>query len=614
MRRRDTAAICALVVFSILPFIDVWHFSAIGIDDPQYFMLPQEVVHGLTPASVKWAFTDLSNAIWMPFTWIMYQADHTLCNTLLSAFPSVDGFRLAYSIAHIQSMLLHSANTVLLFFFLRMLDGKRRLLVPLMATLFWAVHPLRVESVAWIASLKDTLSLLFLLLALIMWVRFRETEGRKAYVLSHIAFVFACCAKPSAMVFPWLIFLLDVLWFGVLTCPSMNWRKYRKYFPSLLISIAVSLLAQIAQSVGGATLYQSSIPLWYRVCNAIVSIGVYVRNLVCPIKLAPQCAIQWPHPPHFAIWGGMIGLAVVVIAIIMVTKISKQLKTGVRLYRLHGTTGLLWFLGAIAPTLGISAFGGHAFADRFTYIPAIGASIALLSIGAKTELNIRMALSHVIMAAAIAAIGVVSWRQTQFWQDDGTLMPRILEVDGDDNFMAHVCYAKHLYEHRRNDADLRLAERHFTTGYRLNPAWCRSSSLLYMFLLGECGKVEALREVQNGFINWLRTRHNLWKSLDQDISEGIVALYGNDRQKARPELARKIADALLACGRNDIPQLYYFVVLTGDATEDSDMKRVGLDGLKRISDPWTGYDNPYRFRFVLAKCRKEDMRRRKAGK
>ena len=582
---------------AMLPFIGAWRFSAIGIDDPQYYLLTPEVTQGLSWAGLKWAFTDLSNAIWMPLTWLVYQADYSIRDLLATIFPVTDGYQLAYSIAHIQSVLLNGLNAALLFYFLRLVANCDRLTLPFLASLLWAVHPLRVESVIWIASLKDVLSMTFLLAALVSWVRYRRQSDRRSCVYSHIAFAFACCAKPSVITFPGMIFLLDAM-LGKMPPLTLDWRRYKDYLPSMAMAIPVAFLAQIAQSAGGATTYQADIPLWYRLWNAIVSIGVYVRNFTWPSQLAPQCAIQWPGPPHMALVGSIIGGLVVLAGIVLAVLLFIRIQRNQSPVTSCVTVGALWALGTLMPMLGISAFGGHAFADRFTYIPFIGLSMALLSL---ERLHNRIARGTCcsILAATIAAYGSVAHVQTRYWQDDGKLMPRILEVDGDNNFLAHVCYAKHLCEHDHSAQTLETAERHFTAGYGLNPQWCMSSSLSYMFILGETGKIDRLPEVQNNFIKWLREKHHMWKSMDQDISEGIIELFGNGCSEPKLEKAHMTAAALLASGRKDVPQVFYLAYLVGKATGDADMAAQAIDGLRKISDFRTGYDNPYRFRFVL---------------
>ena len=604
-RERLTAA--ALFVLTVAAFAAAWRFPYINIDDPYYYVLPKEITGGLSWAGVKWAFTDLSNAIWMPLTWLAYQFDYTLRNIALAHFSIAEGFQLAYSIAHVQSVLLHALNAVLLFVFLRRLDAGRQVVMPFVAAMLWAVHPLRVESVVWIASFKDVLSMTFLLAALIQWVKFRDADQGEAntrmrhYVLAHIAFLLACCAKPSVVTFPGMVFLVDVLVMGKFRPFPIELRRYWEYLPSVAIAAPVAILAQIAQSAGGATMHQAGIPLWYRLVNATVSVGVYLRNLVWPTSLAPQCAIQWPEMPHFLVGGAIVGGAAILIAAVLVWFAWRRFQGCVGgenppVGKAAGlvTAGVLWFFGTILPMLGISAFGGHALADRFTYIPMVGASIALLALKGRT--------AAFLAATGCLCLGWAATRQTAFWRDDGALAERILQVDGDKNHLAHVTQAKHLFEHERTPERLREAERHFTRGYELNPDYCQLSAVIYLMLLGETGMTDGMGKVEVDFIRWLRERKGIWKCLDMDVADGLVCLYAGKRVDD-PEYgvrrAHKIAEELMAHG--DIPayQPYYFIYCVGKASNDAAMIEYGKDGIRRLSNPLTGFDGWPAFRFTL---------------
>lgn len=609
----------ALFAVTVAVFAAAWRFPYVNIDDPYYYVLPRAITGGLTWAGVKWAFTDLSNAIWMPLTWIAYQIDYSIRNVIMGWYPPCDGFQIAYTIAHVQSVLLHGVNAVLLFLLLRRLEGggehaaaqgsKRTTAsfgASFIAAAVWAVHPLRAESVVWIASFKDVLSMTLLLLALIKWVGWRAGGRLRDYVLSHVAFAAACMAKPSVVTFPGMVFLLDALVLGRFNPLPLDWRRYRAYAPSVAIALPVAVLAQIAQSAGGATMYQAGIPLWYRLLNSLVSVGVYLRNLVWPSALAPQCAVQWPGMPHFLAGGAAVGGAFAVAAAALAWMAWRRFRGGRPVGRTAGlaTAGALWFAGTMLPMLGISAFGGHAFADRFTYIPAVGVSIALLAL--------RGRVAALLASAGCMCLGWAAARQTEHWRDDGTLARRILEVDGDGNYLAHVTYAKHLFDHERTPEKLKEAEAHFTRGYDLNPDYCQISAIIYMMVLGESGKTERMAEVERNLVKWLRERRGIWRCLDMDVAEGLRHLYAPGREDGPGHgirHAHRIASELMAIG--DIPayQPYYFIYCTGVKSGDGAMKRHGVDGIRRLSDPRGGFDGWPSFRFVLGEAGAEEERR-----
>lgn len=592
MKRLPIAAL-AVFALTILPFVRAGSFGYIGIDDSLYFVTPEIVTNGLTLAGLKWAFTDLTNGIWMPATWLVYQFDYSLRDLLLEIVPSCDGFQLAYSIAHVQAVLLHGVNAMLACLLLCRLDRHRRVLAPTLAALFWSVHPLRVESVVWIASLKDVLSMTFLLAALIAWVRQYEGSRFGWYAAAHVFLALGCCAKPSVMTFPGMVFLLDALVLGTFVPQPFDWRRYRRYLPSLAIVLPVALLAQRAQTIGGATQFQAGVPLWYRLVNAVTSIGVYFRNLVWPLELAPQCELQWPNLPHFLVGGLLLGGAAVGIGVWVFWR--SFVRPGAR--RTTGdlaSAGLLWSLGTLVPMLGLSAFGGHAYADRFTYIPFLGVSIVLLSV-------CSLAWTKWAVVGLVTVAGCVSFRQTGFWRDDGTLMSRILAVDGDRNFLAHQTLGLHLFEHRRTPQDVQAAERHFSKAYALKPQICQSLALAYLVILGESGRAERMPEVEARFVQWLHERQNAWNSMDQDIAFGLVNLYreGSDDEVANGRRqARAVAQDLMSRGAIRAYQPYWFIYLAGKRLGDEKMRRYGLRALRRLADPRGGFDYSVRFRFL----------------
>lgn len=598
MRSRLTSVLVFLL--SIAPFALCLRYGVVAIDDPLYYALPHQVVDGLTFKGLEWAFTDLSNAIWMPLVWLVYQFNHTLAHLLRNVSEVFDDFQTAYSIAHFEMVALHGVNALLLLALLRRLDEGKRLLVPALAALVWSVHPLRVESVVWIASMKDVVSMTFLLLAVISWVDFR-TGARKArsYALSMTFFALGCCAKPSVMTFPGMVLLLDVLMLRRLSLEDFCLERLWPYVLPSILALSTAALSQRAQIVGHATTFQAGIPILYRLLNALTSLGVYVRNTILPVDLAPQCMIQYPKPPHHLAEGALLGLAVLVLAFRCGLTAFRKMRAGERPMS-PTATAVLWYVGTIFPMLGISAFGGHAFADRFTYIPAVALSIALLGLK-----GLRTKTGCAVLACGACLLGGLSVRQVGFWKNDETLTRRILKVDGEDNFLARVNLAHYLFENKHTEDSLAEAVGHYSAAYRLNPRYCQRTGLIYLAMLGETGRTKEMPSVRLDFLSWLHAR-NVWRSYDQDIADGLCALYSEEasegaRASAMKE-AKRIARELKSLGNVDVAQMYYLIYLTGEKSGDQELKRYGLDGIARQSKPSTGLDNTIRFRFLLGAC------------
>lgn len=594
MRTKRIASVL-LFLLAILPFAACWRFPYANIDDPNYFIMPEIIRSGLTFDGIIWAFSDISNGIWMPLVYLVYQADYTLREILLAIVPQLDGFQVAYSIAHIQSVILHGINAILLFAFLCRLAPKKTALA-FGGAVIWAIHPLRVESVVWIASFKDVLSMSFFLGALSAWLDWRQTSRRTLFIRSHILFALACCAKPSVMTFPAVVFLLDALILGKVRLTHFNRKTFMVYVPSLVIAIPVAILAQTAQISGGATKFSAMVPFFYRTLNAVVSLGVYVRNLAWPSQLAVQCQLQWPQMPHFLVAGAILGSILVLSTLLTAIRLYKALRMDSLKDKL-AEVGLLWGVGTILPMLGLSAFGGHAFADRFTYIPLVGVSIAILAI----PNNFRR-LGLAILSCAALCFAAFTIRQTSFWKDDLSLVMRTFEVDGDNNVIAHLNAGRYLFEHRQNLDDIRKAVHHFTRAFELNPGLSYSSTVIYMMALGECGETDDYPQIQMNFIRWMRDVRHVWHPLDQDVVEGLCDLY---HPIGDPECARKrvrdFAYKLLEMPDRAVFQIDYFIYLTGKMTRDAELSSVGLERLKSHANRLTGVDQAVRFRFVYEK-------------
>ena len=352
-------------------------FEQLSYDDEGYTILCRFVKDGLSFANVLESFKDLTwGGIYMPITYTSYMAVITL-------FGKVHGPQ------HLVSVLFHALNAVLFFAFLLRLGDERcetegggretgdvrrgALIVAFLAAALWAWHPLRVESVAWIASRKDTLFTLFTLLGLFAWMRNRR-------LLTYFLMLCGCLSKPTAMVFPVLAFCVECL----TVRPEGRSRNSSlftlnssllKYLPMLALAAATALLATYSQTHGdgeaGRGLFYSTFS--WRLLNAAVSLGIFFYHTVVPVGLQFWYRpIRGGIPLHTAL--GLISLA---------------LATGGFLFalwkcRAHRRTLLmtaLWFCAAISPTLGIAgSFGNHAFADRFTYVPMMALSILIVLI------------------------------------------------------------------------------------------------------------------------------------------------------------------------------------------------------------------------------------------
>ena len=496
-------AVTSIVIFLLAaaPFAAAVRYGVIDCDDYQYVKDLDWVVAGLGGERLmEKAFTDVGNAIWMPLTWISYAADYEI-----SGLIGIDPFGLMHTV----SILVHALNAVLVYWLLSILGcgGKCRL-APVFAALVWAIHPLRVESVVWIASRKDVLSMFWLLLSLISWKKWRIGNGKALYAASMVFLICGAMCKPSVMVFPVLCFLTDWIAGRIprnitdLRSPDFWGREEIRwiagYVVPALISGMVGYSAMVVQSIGGATEELSVVPLWWRLLNAVTSLGIYLFHTLWPVDLCIQPQCRYPGLPRLV----FVGTAASAMLLFAVWRYWKRVKAADNEHDRMVLCGLLWFVISLVPFLGLANFGEHAFADRFTYIPALGLSIVLsVIIG-----GLYNVLPRSCWACAIIGIcglfGVATWRQTGHWKDSFTIWSRTLEVDGPINHNAVMSCAEHYFDVPHN---LDKAVMYFERLWEIKPKRAGGIADFHVMALCELGKrVEAWKVLQKyrEWVDW----------------------------------------------------------------------------------------------------------------
>lgn len=430
------AVVLALLVFcvAVLPYVRTVRHGLINLDDYGYVTEYPEVTGGITSSGLVWDVTFLQEGIWMPQTWLTYQADYTLARLFGWSERTLHGWM------HGVNFCVHGLNAVLLLAFLFLLFEAAGTPLPrwpcVLAALFWAVHPLRVESVSWIASRKDVLSMGWLLAALCCWVKFRAWELRDEnraglwYFGAITAFCLGATCKPSVMVFPGLCLVLDWFCLGSFSRPT---KREWYYFP-VLGAASLAVLAQCAQAGGGATAIFTSIPLWWKGLNALTSYGIYLVHAVWPFDLAVQCTLRHPDLPRLCLVAAPLAIAV---AGLTAWGVWRAWQAGDYASRRPVLAAFAWFSGALVPFLGLSGFGYHAFADRFTYIPAAGLSLALAAGLSALGGRVRRPL-FAVSGLMLVALAVRTNDQCGYWRDDKALWERTVAVDGERNASA-VC-------------------------------------------------------------------------------------------------------------------------------------------------------------------------------
>ena len=394
-------------------------FSFINYDDGQYVWENLHVQGGLSKEGVSWAFTTFEAANWHPLTWISHMTD-------------VELFGLDAGWHHRVNVLFHLANTALLFLVLwRMTGGLWR--SAFVAALF-AVHPLHVESVAWVSERKDVLSTLFWLLTMGAYLGYVRRPSVRRYVPVFVFLALGLMCKPMLVTLPFVLLLLDWWPLGRMSREgspvSEQWRLsmpmvFRRIWekaPLLGLSAISCVITYIAQSQGKAVVSLGRITIGPRLSNALVSYAIYLEQAVWPSSLA----VIYPHP---TILGSSIPAWKVAGSVLLLAGIS-FLAWRERQRRPYLAAGWLWYLGILVPVIGLVQVGGAAHADRYTYVPLIGVFIAaawgvpeLLP-----ERGWRQLTLGVSAAAVLAVLAAATYYQVGYWRDNITLYSRSLVV------------------------------------------------------------------------------------------------------------------------------------------------------------------------------------------
>jgi tetratricopeptide (TPR) repeat protein len=401
------AALCIAVAVAFSPAI----LGEYVFDDLQYIVGNTHVTSGLNLAGLRWALTSTYASNWHPLTWLSHQADSQLFG------PSPLG-------PHVVNILLHAANASLLFLFLRAATGAfwRSACV---AALF-ALHPLRVETVAWVSQRKDLLATLFWLLALGAYVRYARRPAVKHLILVAGLFLLALLAKPMAVTLPAQLLLLDAWPLGRLRIGfglpggevRRSWaRALAEKSPLFLLAAASAAVTYFAQLAGGSVVDLQRLPFLVRFSNAVLSYPRYLAKAAWPAELA----VYYPHPEASELLSFAAAAALVAFSF-----------CALRAYRTRPflAVGWLWFLGTLVPVLGLVQVGGQAMADRYTYVPLVGVFVAATWLAWQAASQ-RPRLARTTVSAAILILLVLApltFLQARIWRDNITLFRHAVAV------------------------------------------------------------------------------------------------------------------------------------------------------------------------------------------
>jgi tetratricopeptide (TPR) repeat protein len=402
----------ALAAATLAAFWGARQCQFVNYDDPAYITSNADIQRGLTRQSVRWAFESGAASNWHPLTWLSHAADVQL-------------YGLEPAGHHLTSVLLHTINGVLLFLILRRMTGAfwRSAFV---AAVF-ALHPLRVESVAWVSERKDVLSTLFWMLTVWAWLRYAEhlkfqiSNFKFFYALALLFFSLGLMAKPMLVTLPFVLLLLDY-W------PLDRWQRgigrlVLEKVPFLMLAAASSVVTFVVQRQGGAVAALTGVPVGARMENAFISYVRYLAKIFWPARLSPL----YPHPGYWPLWeaaGAVMVLAAITAWVIWRARPQPYL-----------AVGWFWFVIMLAPTIGLVQVGIQSMADRYTYVPSVGVWI-MLAWGANEWIKTQRWILWTAAVVTLGACAVLTPRQVAFWRTSETLFLHAVEVT-DNNYLAY---------------------------------------------------------------------------------------------------------------------------------------------------------------------------------
>jgi tetratricopeptide (TPR) repeat protein len=510
-QQRTVGVAAVLILGTALLYWPVAAFDFINFDDGLYVFNNDHLKNGFSWLGLRWCFQIGYAGYWHPLTWLSHMLDCQL-------------FGLNPGPPHIVNVLLHAFNSALLFLVLKRLT--QTFWRSAMVAALFAWHPLRVESVAWVAERKDVLSALFWMLALWAYVRYAEKlksripNSKFYYGLTVLFFALGLMAKPMIITLPCVLLLLDWWPLGRFApdAPKPYSRVILEKMPLFLLAAGSGILTVIAQNKGGAVATLEFVPLDTRVLNGLVCYLRYVEKLFWPANLSVIYPLVFKLPTLEVV------LALVFLAGISAVALSFWKS------RPYWLVGWLWFLGVLFPVIGFVQAGGQSMADRFTYLPSIG--IFIIVCWAAHDLTRgwrrQRALLMPVAALALAACAMQTNAQVRYWRNSGTLFRHALAIDPD-NYIAHSSYGCYL----RDLGQLEQARIECQRAVEIAPIYVMGYTFLSSVLEMEGKKEDAMAALRDGLkirpdfsgarcdLARLLFEKNLYLEAEAELEEGL---------------------------------------------------------------------------------------------
>ncbi|MGA2070259.1 MAG: tetratricopeptide repeat protein [Sedimentisphaerales bacterium] len=456
LKKYQSVLICIVLAGACFGvFWQVRNFEFTNYDDYAYITENPHFSHGLNRDDIIWAFTTPNIGNWLPLTWLSLMLDSQL-------------FGLDPGRMHLVNLLWHIANTLLLFAILKKMTGS--LWRSAFVAAAFALHPMHVESVAWVIERKDVLSTFFFMLTVAAYAGYVRSGGLFRYLLTILLFVFGLLAKPMLIMLPFVLLLLDYWPLERIRRQRTEDRRQRaedssqklsvlrliaEKVPFFALAVIWSVITFLAQRGSGSVSGISKLPLIYRIANSFLSYARYIGKMFWPHNLSAFYPLDIVSVP---IWRIALCVLLVLVITIFVVRFGRKQR--------YLPVGWFWFAVTLIPVIGIVQSGAQGYADRYTYIPYIGLFIViawglpeLLSKWRYRKIGLSIAA-----AVVLTALGIVAFKQTGYWKNSYILFTHSIEVT-QNNFIAYSCLGKNFYDH----GEIALAIEQYKKALKITP-------------------------------------------------------------------------------------------------------------------------------------------------
>lgn len=519
-------AVLAAATFAV--FTPVLYCEFAGYDDDQYVTNNEFIKNGFSLKSATWAFTTDYAGNWHPLTWLSHMADWRF----FAGNPCGH---------HLVNLLFHTANTLLLFYILYVMTSA--MWQSAFVAVLFALHPLHVESVAWISERKDVLSGFLWLLTMAAYFQFTKHPTKSRYIIILAVFILGLMAKPMLVTLPFVLLLLDYWPLGRLEDRRNFYPLFLEKIPLFILSAVSCVITFLVQLKSGSVKTVEAFPLSIRLANVFISYIRYIGKLIWPTHLA----VYYPHfGTSLFSWQTILSILTLAAITFLAFRYARNRK--------YLSVGWLWYLGTLVPVIGLVQVGGQSIADRYTYLPSIGLFI-IFSWGIG-ELAVKLRLHKIAIITSaiivIVAMFVCTRTQLQYWHDRNTLYTHALEVT-DTNYMMHYDLGVAFASQNKFDE----ASDHYRRALEIKPDYALAHNNLAILLASQGRFDEAVthyRQALSADPNYAQAHNNLAVTLQSQGKVDEAFIHYRKAIQINPEFAEShdnLARLLLSQGKPD---------------------------------------------------------------